>query len=520
MAPILLALLLAAAEAGPDTVVVCPREFCAAMEPWLDYRRRQGHQIAVISDGLTANEIRGRIRGLAAGPLRYVVLVGDSPPITEASDPPHPRRIPVDYAQAEVNVLWGSEPHIATDNGYADLDGDQVPDVAVGRLTADTPDDLAGMIDKILAYETSAGYGPWRRRLSFVAGLGGFGQFTDLVLESSVRFFLTQQIPAAYAVNMTYGNWRSPYCPDPRRFRETTLERLGEGCLFWVYIGHGQPWSLDRVFVPNADYPILSTADVRRLDTTGGPPIALMLACYTGALDATEDCLAEEMLRAPGGPVAILAGSRVTMPYAMAVMACELLEQCTRQKCPTLGEAMLRAKQSMANPSPAGDDARAALNALAGAISPAPSKLSAERKEHLLLFNLFGDPLLRLSHPQPVQLDVSGSAKPGGKLHVAGSCSIDGRVIVELSVRRDRLPFRPPARPAYPEASDELARFQEIYQQTNDPRLVSVATVARQGRFQVELAIPSDARGPCNIRAFVEAERAFAIGAADIAVEN
>ena len=521
MTSILLAVLLAVPEASPDTVVVCPSPFCQAMEPWLQYRRDQGHEIVVVSVGSSAEEIRGQIRKYyKQGGLKFIVLVGDSPAITEVRDALPPGRVPVHYAAAKVNVLWGSEPHIATDNRYADLDDDQIPDVAIGRLTADTPEQLARIVGKTLDYEQGAGFGPWRRRVSFVAGVGGFGRFADLVLESSVRFLLTRQIPAEYAVNMTYGNWRSPYCPDPRQFHDMTVQRLSEGCLFWVYVGHGLPYSLDRVSVPDADYPILSVADAHQLNAAGQPPIALLLACYTGAIDAVEDCLAEEMLRAPGGPVAVVAGSRVTMPYAMAVLSCGLLEQCVGQRCSTLGEAILQAKRTMVKPSPDASEMRTVLDALATAVSPAPSKLAAERAEHLLLFNLFGDPLLRLHNPQPIGLDLSGSAKPGQVLRIAGTCTVDGPATVELTVRRDRLSFRPPLRSIYPTTSDELSRFQEIYRRANDPRLTSVETAAHDGRFLVEMTIPAYAEGPCNIRAFVEGERTFAMGAVEIAVED
>jgi hypothetical protein len=417
MAATLLTILFALPTAGPDVVAVCPDEYREALGPWLEHRTQQGYRIAVVSDVSTADQIRAQIRAHAAeGSLRHVVLVGDAPAVAGPAAEPCPRHIPVHYAKAEVNVLWGSEPHIATDNWYADLDDDQIPDVAIGRLTADTPVELTQIVDKTLAYERSAGFGTWRRRMNFVAGVGGFGPLADLVIESSVRFILSQRIPAAYAVTMTYGNWRSPYCPDPRLFRSTTLQRLSEGCLFWVYVGHGLPQSLDRVSVPDGDFPILLAADAEHMDAAGNPPIALMLACYTGAMDAAEDCLAEEMLRAAGGPVAILAGSRVTMPYAMAVMASALLDQSVRRRCPTMGEAVLQAKRTMAEEPEKGDDSRAALDALAAAISPKPTKLAAERREHVLLFNLFGDPMLRLPCPEPVQIGVAGTARPGEEM--------------------------------------------------------------------------------------------------------
>ncbi|MFO0884412.1 MAG: C25 family cysteine peptidase [Pirellulales bacterium] len=78
--------------------------------------------------------------------------------------------------------------------------------------------------------------------------------------------------------------------------------------------------------VPGARFPILRTADCSKLRSQNGLSIAVLLACYTGAFDQPEDCLAEEMLRAPQGPVAVIGGSRVTMPYGIAVLGTEFLQ--------------------------------------------------------------------------------------------------------------------------------------------------------------------------------------------------
>ncbi len=178
-----------------------------------------------------------------------------------------------------------------------------------------------------MRYETENLNGSWRQRVNFVAGIGGFGRLLDPIVEMATKKFLTDGIPPEYHTSMTYGNWRSPFCPNPYQFHQEAVNRFNEGCLFWVYIGHGYPYQLDRVRVPGQTHHIFNVTDTPKLENQNGLPIAIFLACYTGAYDQPYDCLAEEMLRAPGGPVAVLAGSRVTMPYAMAVMGSELMER-------------------------------------------------------------------------------------------------------------------------------------------------------------------------------------------------
>lgn len=503
-----------------NVAVVCPPVFREAMGPWTAYRARQGYRTVWISAEGSAETIRRRI--VAAdqrGGIRVVVLVGDSEPGCEANLALRERCVPTFHQQAVVNVHWGSEPHLATDNRYADLDDDGVPELAVGRLTADSPNELREMIRKTILYESSTDFGPWRRRLNVVAGVGGFGPLADLVLQSTTRYLLTSNVPPQYDVTMTYASWRSPFCPDPRLFHQSTIERLTEGCLFWVYIGHGYHLGLDRVRVPEGHYHILGNGDVPKLRCRHQPPIALFLACYTGAFDATEDCLAEAMLRAPGGPVAILAGSRVTMPYAMAVMGSQLTEECFRRQTPTLGEAVLHAKQNLANANADDGSLRAMLDSVASALSPNAEKLNEERAEHVRLFNLFGDPLLRLKFAQEIDLAAPASVSASESVELMGESPVAGRLTVELTLRRDRMKRDVVGRQEYPTAPEELARLQEVYQKANERRLAVVERRIQAGAFRIEMPIPEEARGPCVLRVFVEGDDGFAAGAAAVDVE-
>ncbi len=329
-----------------DTLVVCPSALTAALEPWLQLRRGQGHRLRLTTDFQSADDIKAAVRETAAGgSLRYVVLVGDV--VTPRSEPRSECiQVPTYLVPARVNVRWGSEPEIATDNWFADLDDDGLPELAVGRLPADSPADLTTFVHKIVNYEQQSA-GLWCRRINLVAGVGGFGPVTDAVLETATRSLITQGIPSEYCTSMTYASWRSPYFPDPRSFRTKTLDRLNEGCLFWVYVGHGRREGLDWVHVPPGVAPILERDDVARVRSTSGLPVAIFLSCYTAAFDDREDCLAELLLQQEAGPVAVLGGSRVTLPYGMAVLGNALLRETFERRRGTLGEVLLHAKRTL-----------------------------------------------------------------------------------------------------------------------------------------------------------------------------
>lgn len=507
-ATLLVWFLTAATPAAPDTVVVCPTQFSAALQPWLDFRREQGRVIEVLPGGNSAEKIRSAIRTAAAGGrLRHVLLIGDVD-VT-----------PTHLAKAEVNIHWGSEPQIATDNWFADLDDDHVPDVAIGRITADSAAELEIVIKKILQYEAEASRGLWRRQINFVAGVGGFGTIADAVLEMATKKFLTDGIPACYNTSMTYGSWQSPFCPDPRSFHQATLDRLNEGCLFWVYIGHGNRHYLDRVRTPAGTFHILDVKDASKVKSAQGHPIAIFLACYTGAFDHPRDCLAEEILRQPQGPAAVVCGSRVTMPYAMAVLSNGMMAEFFDGRRETLGEVLLHAKRRLMTVDPE-DENRQLLDAIAKAISPLPEKMAEERAEHLHLFNLIGDPLLRLYHPPTIQVETESSIRAGQRLAVSLTSEIAGEGRIELVCRRDRHKATIPMRATFYATDGFLASFNSTYEKANDRIWLSERISLRSGMNQCQLDVPADVRGFCQVRVFAKSEQDLALGAAKVFVRR
>jgi Peptidase family C25 len=523
MAFVLLAFSLVGAEQPPDAVIIAPREFFSALQPLVEHREQQGHRIAYLRNSSSPGEIRAGIRKLAEpGALKYVLLVGDAEPSARANPAVAARCVPTHLQPAVVNVKWGSEPQIASDNWYADLDDDQIPDLAIGRIPADSAVEVSRVVAKILAYERNRDFGPWRQRVNFVAGVGGFSPMLDAVIETATSNLLTSGIPAAYETRMTYGSWRSQYCPDPRLFHAMTLERHNEGCLFWVYIGHGQATELDRVSIPGERFPIFSVNDCRELRARGGPPIAIMLACYTAAFDQPQDCLAEQLLKADGGPVAVYGGSRVTMPYAMGVMGTAMMNEYFRRQPPTLGDTILAAKRRMMTPiddqeNPVGLS-RILLDGVASLMSPHLEELEEERREHLHIFNLLGDPMLRLAHPEGVQLTASREAHPGETLRVDGHSAVAGRGILELVCRRDCNKHQPPVRDRFDPTDKALAAFQPVYEQSLDRCWARWSLDLPAGDFATGVTVPENARGPCHLRLIVANHTAHALGATNLYV--
>ncbi len=491
---------LSALPSGPDTVVVSPPGYMEALRPWVAHRAGQGHRFAFVSNLGSAQQIRSEIRRHGeAGNLKYIVLIGDAEPQAQSNILVRARCIPTHMAKAQVNVRWHSTPELPTDNWYADLDDDQIPDVAIGRLPADSPQQLSVLVGKILHYENEVQPSAWCHRVNLVAGIGGFGPLIDPLLEMATKKFVTDGIPPEYETTMTYGSWRSPFCPSPFRFHATTVQRLNEGCLFWVYIGHGYPYELDRVRVPGRTFHILNTNDMGSLGNFTSPPIAIFLACYTGAFDQPADCLAERMLLAPGGPVAVLAGSRVMMPYAMAVFGNGLMDEYFKRRRPTLGEVILYAKRRMVAQEPRGTN-RKLLDLVAATISPDARMLREERQEHVLLYNLLGDPLLRLYYPEHIDVSVPETISAGSYLQVSGTSPLSGRCTIELVCRRDKFKFTPTTRHRFNPTAEGQTELTNTYLRANDRRWTARQIAIVAGPILTAIRVPKQARGPCHVR--------------------
>lgn len=497
-----------------DTVVVCPGPFQEALGPWLDYRRKQGHVIQVVSNEGTPEQIKAQLRAAySAEPKLSILLVGDAH--TPAPFDPSQRSyaVPAHFAPAKVNVVFGSEPEIATDNWYGDFDDDGVPDAAVGRLPVDTAQELHRMIRRIIGYEQSTDFGPWRSKINFVAGLGGFGTVADGALEAAAKTLLTSYLPPAYKSTMTYASWQSPYFPGAEEFHDTAVRRFNEGSLMWVYIGHGGRRELDYFRTPDGKvHEIFRVKDVGKLQAHKHPPIALFLSCYSGAFDGPQDCLAEEMLRTDGGPIAVLGGTRMTMPYAMSILGQELMTGFFGGRPPTIGHWFRDAKRGLAL-KPRTSEADKQFDALAAAMMPMAADLKAQRHEHLHLFNLLGDPLLRFKHPEPVHIEAPSEVRAGEPVSFQYKMPIAGVAESELVIRRDRLRMtEDDDRESYsPGIPDQYGRndFRDVAWTPELP--AGAESGGAPGTWRED-------RGQYYVRVYVEGKDSFAIGSAPVKV--
>jgi hypothetical protein len=282
-----------------------------------------------------------------------------------------------------------------------------------------------------------------------------------------------------------------------------------------------------------------------------------MLACFTGAFDARVDSFSEHLLAQPNGPIAVIAGSRVTMPYGLSQLASEMINGCFRDRLPTLGEVVLQAKrriwiddesnpdtQTQASPSKQASPSTAAsalasatsaqdpqivdirqryrkiVTEMANALNPSNHDLTLERREHVRLMNLLGDPLLKIAYPQPMELNVQEKIIAGESLKVSGSSPIDGKLIVELALVRDRLPDGVAALASYRGTDQERQQMNQTYATSNQLVVERTEIAVKAGEFSIDIPIRAEARGRYVLSTYVYGQDSWGVASKKLTVQR
>ncbi|MEM8736716.1 MAG: C25 family cysteine peptidase, partial [Planctomycetota bacterium] len=435
---------------------------------------------------------------------------------------------PTFYRKSSAMVQFGGDERIGTDNPYSDLDQDEIPDLAVGRIPADSAEQAKTYLAKVIRYERNPDFSAWRRDVHIVAGVGGFGAIADSVIEMTTRRFLADRIPGWSALTMTQASTQSHYCPDPWRFSETCINRLNQGGLFWVYIGHGHVKTLDYVKADDQYLPIFTERNIPAIKSNA-PPIAVFLACYTGAFDAVEDSLAERLTLKPDGPVASIAASRVSGPYGLATLSDGMLKYCFEERIPTLGEIVLRSKRKMlVEPSKSDPDPSAKamgqmqlITSIAKSLSPPDYDLRSERLEHVWQMHLLGDPCLRIRYPDEVELEAPSRAQPGEKILVRGTSVAPAKMMVEFGFRREQIRRELDQVPVGLDTADGRDAYQSRYDAANERILVLEQRSIPSGEFEQSLTLPEDlGNGRYCVRCYLEGEDNWQVGYHELVVRK
>jgi len=221
---------------------------------------------------------------------------------------------------------------VPSDNLLADWSGDDgVPELAIGRLPAQSAAELAVYRDKVVAFET--GTGDWKRRALWLADAADEGGEFPEDLQR-----LLNGMPATYRNERIVVDWLGA-----GEARQRALESWDSGAVLVQFLGHG---ALDFI----ANQGLITTADVGAMANGVRTPLLVALTCMVGRFDIPDyDILSEALLLADGGgSIAVWSSSSFSMHADAARLGEHHIAALASGKHATVGDSVRAALAAFA----------------------------------------------------------------------------------------------------------------------------------------------------------------------------
>lgn len=388
---------------GGDYVVIAPGAMESHLLPLLRHRAQAGLRPVLLSpeviEGATgargvtgiSEVLREANRRWDTRP-RFVLLVGDPTALADAPAVPYEERKSMGHGL--------TRHHFASDHRFSDLDGDHLPELAVGRLPVRTPAELAGVVDKLVSHDVGPP-GEWQLKATLVDGDPGWGDWSNWVVDRYTK------VRAAHAAAPASQIERLSF--NPTRAKGDEYARLGrilkDGRLLVSYFGHGRETSVDG----------LSVGDVSRIRSDGAHPIVLINACLAGEFGSGLHSLAAALVNDSGGAAIAVAASDITLPHTNADWGEVLAFEVLAGGKPTAGEAFVEAKRRYGNRETAW--LPRTVRRIGDRFVDAQIGHDAEHS-HLYLYNLMGDPATPIRRALPLEVELRGINLPGETLQL------------------------------------------------------------------------------------------------------
>ena len=231
---------------------------------------------------------------------------------------------------------WGET---ASDNHYVFLVGDDlIPDMMIGRLTPENPQQAATTIAKVLAYSQAEG-GEWINRVLSVADNADSGGDFNLIASNLFNEMKPDYIALSkvhFGVNYT----------DVGAAQQAILDEIDSGVAIVNYIGHAS-------FTDWASEPLFSRSSVSSLTNEEMLPVVLAMTCMEGyfqhpyrpdQVEYSENlAMAEEMTRATNaGAIATWSPTGLGIVHGHDYLNRGFLEAFFSSQNVTMGQATLR----------------------------------------------------------------------------------------------------------------------------------------------------------------------------------
>lgn len=393
---LLLVVSLVAADEPPLWLVIAPAPLAASVEPLAKHRAAQGLRTVVHPGPVEA--------ALEKHKPDFLVLVGDHAKGCEKE----PWYVPAPRAKL---YRWRAKQagDYAADALWGDLDGDGLPDCAVGRIPARSAKQVAVAVAKTIAYEKRT---PTVEDLRLVvwAGAPGYSPFIDAMATRLLVSTVRTNAPRWMSPWIISADAEQALCGWPPDHPMLFSRSLRKGALLGAILAHG---NADLALsMKHDDRWIVYRAEHAAKHLKGDEPCApvVILACNCGEHDRAKATLGEHLFFLPGGPVVTIAATTESHPLTNYYTGTCLLRAINgrygrRDRIGALWhEAQLRAATE-----------RDAM--IEGMLKNAEGKLEAEidikklRADQRRMYALLGDPALRIPLPKELKARIDRDGK-------------------------------------------------------------------------------------------------------------
>lgn len=374
----------------PIWLVIGDEKLQEAAAPLLEYRRSEGFDVRT-----STLSVKKALENLVKQP-NYIVLLGDD---VLSSEPEQGA-----YLKGERRTLYRwqkTQPEgFVSDAVFGDTDGDEIPDIPVGRLPGRTPEAVSQIARKIVHYENLPATQDVLR-FPVWAGNPAYGDHFQANMASNLlRQTLHMQAPVWADLDLIMGNATDPLSAVPEKHVDLFHESLAKGGgLFTGLMGHGGNDAFYSMPVGRTWIAYHSSQVEQVVGTVPASP-AIIFSCDCGNFAHSDESLAESLLKVPGGPSAVIAATTQSHPLPNYYSSICWLQELKRRPSDRLGDIWVAAQK-------AGYKKRDALVelVLANIEGKLEGKLDTPRirKDHVLLYALLGDPATRLKQPLPLK---------------------------------------------------------------------------------------------------------------------
>jgi hypothetical protein len=372
---------------GADYIIISHVAFYDSLLPLVQWRQSQGLRVTLVDAEDIYDEFNQGILHPQAirnflkyayyhwepPRLKYVLLVGDA-----SWDIKNNMNLAGGYQYLPVYYYPSFSGYAACDNWYGCIEEeDTIPEIAIGRIPAQSVDQVQVVVNKILEYEQKPNFGPWRQSVLLLATPRSWTRDVNADLINNI-------LPKQLIPIPQYATTTAKFNITPKDI----IQFIDEGQFLVHFAGHSSVlrWDIGRPgeeaepeAVGYKDIGFFGINHIPELRNRNRYPLVIAMTCFANQYDLIwSDGIGETLLKADSaGAIAVVGGTYRVSQDGFYLFDRNFIPKLLDCSSTRLGDAFLAAKRELKN------------------------------EEINNLYVLLGDPALYITIPERLELNVN-----------------------------------------------------------------------------------------------------------------